>query len=490
MPEQFVRATRAALAVVFVFAAGACDSSTDIPTAPEGEIPFNAVAFNRSTLQPAPGTVLDAGSSGNTFHVDVAYQITSEEFAQGGDPFFYFWIETWSGDGVSWEGDLREDLVIADQQSGVRTFEGTFSVPTTSPFCAAYSELAVAAWLLTTTSPSDPDDDLDNPDDEKTAAGSTLERVFTDVNGASGTTANCMQHIVWHDAVLWWWGEGIILWARNIDPAANVQFLVGPEGAEGTIITEGHFENGESGFAVWLPAASDGQVTMLVDGVEVPVYGANLRTNIDYDADEDIFWPNDEFDDPAFDFITDRWFPANVFMVNPNLSLHSPEREVDAAANPLGSETWMKGDWYSIALNDIDSATTMDVCSWIFFDAADDIDLLVFDDQGNLLDSSTEPVGTTVEFVRVNGVAGGTELRLWVAPFRVATAGVYEVLSGECSLFGSTPERMTRLPDPSTLVRSPTAARLNGVDASSYSLTGDAIRTRSIGPSKGDLEIH
>lgn len=453
MPEHFVRVTRTALAAVFLaVAAGACDSSTDIPTAPEGEIPFNAVAFNSATLQPAPGTSVSAGTTGNTFHVDLAYQITPEEFNQGGNPFFYFWIETWSGDGASWEGDLREDVVFADQQTGVRTFEGTFSAPTTSPFCSAYSELAIAAWLWTATDPPTDDPNLD-PNDEKTAAGSTVDRVFIDVDGATGTTANCMQHIVSHDRFTWWWGEDIVFWARNIDPAANVQFLVGPGGEEGTIITEGHFENGESGYAVWLPAAADGQVRMLVNGVEVPVYGANRQTSIDYDGDEDIFWPNDSFDDPAFDYIANSWYGASVFAWNPNLSIHAPEQEVDASANPLGSDVWMLGDWYSIWLDDIDSGTTVDVCSWIFFDPTDDLDLMIFDDQGNQLAGSTAPVGTTAEFVRVNGVAGGTELRLWVAPYSLATAsGVYEVFSVDCSLVAS-PAALTETPEPGPFLR-------------------------------------
>lgn len=493
MPEQLVRVTRTAVAAVFlVLAAGACDSSTEIPTVPEGDIPFNAVAINSSTLQPASGTTLEAGSSGNPFHAEVAYQITSEEFNQGGNPFFFFWVESWAGNGATWEGDLHEEQVFANQQSGTQTFQGTFSVPTISPFCSAYSELTVAVQLLAVTEPPGNDPDL-NPDDEKTTAGSTVDRIFANVNGATGTSANCMQNIVWHNGVPWWWGESMILWARNIDPAANVQFLVGPEGEQATIITEGHFENGESGFVVWLPPASDGQISMLVNGVEVPVYGANRRTSIDYDGDEDIFWPNDAFDDPAFDFIADNWLGSSVFVWNPSLSIHAPEQEVDASANPLGSETWMKGDWYSVWLDDIDSGTTVDVCSWIFFDGTDDLDLLIFNDQGGLLASSTASVGTTSEFVRVNGVAGGTELRLWVAPFSLATAsGIYRVISGNCAIFGGSPESMTEMPDPSALRRSGAVTRLQGTaaDVRSYSLTGDDVKARTTGASKDDLELH
>lgn len=490
MPEQLVRVTRTAVAAVFlVLVAGACDSSTDIPTAPEGDIPFNAVAINSNTVQPTPGAVLDAGSSGNTFHADVAFQITTQEFNQAGNPLFLFWLETWSDDGAIWEGDLHQEVIFEDRQTGLRTFDGSFSLPATSPFCSAFSEVAVAVWLITAV-----ENEREAVQSEKAAGETTFERVFADVNGASGTTADCMQHIVWHDDVPWWWGESISLWARNIDPAANVRFLVGPENEDATIITASHglVDGTESVFTVWLPAASDGQVTMLVDGAEVPVYGANRRTNVDYDGDEDIFWPNDEFDFAAFDWIADSYLGPSVFVWNPNLSIHAPEQEVDASANPLGTETWMKGDWYSVWLDDIDSGTTVDVCSWIFFDGSDDLDLLIFDDEGNGLASSTQ-AGTSSEFVRVNGVAGGTELRLWVAPFSLATdSGVYQVISADCALFGLSPEAMTEAPDPTAILRSGAVTRPEGAaaDVRSYALTGDDIKARTTGASKDDLELH
>lgn len=432
---------------------GACDSTTEIPLEPEGEIQINSIAINRNTIQPVEGTVLTAGTAGNAFNLDVFYQVTPEEFANADNAaWMSLWIETYDDEG-SWAGDLVDRFFGASQPSGEISASGTFRAPATSPYCLPFSYLALAAQLWA----EDPgDQQVSQPANEK-AGGSSYDVIpVAQVTGTTGVDSPCLAFDAWIGQSGFWWGEPLWLVARNAPvtgetllpgPASSVQFAVGTQPA--TTLLELAYDAEWSEFIIWLPPAPDGDVRMFASGQE-SAYGADLPMSITYaGGSDDVFETNDSFDEAEFDWASTEYLNSgqlDVLLWHPYLSLPAPDRDVDASGNPDGLTIYGAGDWFWLPVE-----ADMDVCAWLYPSTGDDVDLLLYDEDGTFQVASTN-AGDAPEFVRLNNVPANIGLSLWVAPYSMSTTyGIYSVAAGNCAAFGADPAGGLPQPLPAAL---------------------------------------
>lgn len=430
----------------------ACDE-VQLPVTVEEAPLFTSAAVNVLSAQPAHDSEIAAGSD-VPFSLEVAFQRTPVDVSALPTADIDVLVGITDTDGLIGLSATFTEEVSA--QRGTITLTGDLYVPTISPFCGTPAA-AFTDTRIESTESFPRNDRFSRSDLEFDIAGglqSVGECVYDVVNAAGSFTAANPGEVAP-------WGTPMYVGARHVteDPTLNfpgTNFLIGVlrdpfvrDPRNPSFQAPGLADLGFSSFWTWVPpGATDGAVRAGTSQGEV-VYGNDVPDQIQVPGGGvDFFEPNDEMAAAEWDFmdvVLDPIFGQDVLLFNPYLSLPDPDRNVDPGLNPDGFSGWGVGDWHLIipTLDPDAGVTTQDVCVAIFFDSSDDLDLFLYDADGNLISVSAQSTGDS-EFV---GATTSTDLFVWVAPWMAegemnTALGLYQVEGADCAAFGTPAQRV------------------------------------------------
>lgn len=435
----------------------ACDE-VDLPVTVDDAPLFTAVEVNALTAEPAHDADVTTGST-VPFFAEVAYQRTPEDVtALPTAAVNLFWATREAlavdedGDTISYARSILGGSGTQDvsDERGVIAFTGDLTVPgTISSVCTRPYEGQTDAFIET------------QEEGPREISFSIQEATFNvpaqPINDECSFLINASSVFGAFEAEPW--GTPIYVGGRNVTEAPAVHFpgtgfLIGT--VDDPVVRFPWYPFNElpgtslgfSSYWTWVPpGAADGTARVFTGGTEVPLYGGEARPQIEVPAGGvDTFEPNDEMADAKWDqmdLVLDDAFGEDILLFNPFLTLPAPDRTIDASKNPDGFSGWGVGDWHLIipTLDEDQGTTEQDVCVAIFFDPDDDLDLFLYDPDGNLITFSAQSTGS-FEFV---GATTSTDLLVWVAPWMApgemnTTYGFYQVEGADCAFYEGTPQ--------------------------------------------------
>lgn len=426
-----LRSYRASLpAAVLILSMAGCEE-VQLPLTPDDDPLFTTVAVNALTAQPTHESQLSAGSV-VPFSLEASFQRTSADVTAL--PTALVEVIVWTEDADALFGRITTLSREVSQQRGTVTLTGDVAVGAISPVCGTPVRAFTDTRIETT---------------ESFPRGDRFSRrdLTFDVAGGAQSVGECVFNVVSWDT-----GERVMPWGtptyvegRNLpDENPGLHF-------PGTTFTLSTLRDPEPfccdfvDFWTWVPpgAAGSGPVRAFTSQGEVS-YGNDAPDQIQVPGGgDDFFEPNDEMAEAEWDFMDihlDDIFGVDVLLFNPFLTLPDADRTIDPSRNPGGFSAWGVGDWHLIipTLDPDAGVTTQDVCVAIFFSSSDDLDLFLYDPDGNLLSVSAQSTGDS-EFV---GATTSGNLFVWVAPWMAegemnTTFGLYQVEGADCAAFAS-----------------------------------------------------
>ena len=391
-------------------------------TEPE-ESTFTAVAINRATVLPHEGSRLTAGPTPYDVEVEIAWQ----NMPAGSELAVY--LETHdsvTGQNFRWEGDIAAATETLSGSDGETTFEGQFTLPVVSPFCGSYDYLRILAVVF--------------PGGEAPPNAAYRDEVFYEVSGADWS-GPCLSDVYpVFPGTNYRVGEPILVYGRDLPDDLDVSlpgalqsdnvwssFIRVPEGISLLPVP------GDGYSIAFVPiGATSGRVRAFADGSEVR-YGPDGDVNLIVAASQaDVFEPNNSAAQATDSIFFNLWDPFafwGPYGYNPSLTLTGADLTPDAVAPIYG-----QGDWFYLYQPFVDAGVEIDMCVNVTsHDGLDDIDVIVYDENGLIVDESASAGGD--EAVRVDDVSNDDFYFVWVAPFlagMTSTNGGYTYEVGFC----------------------------------------------------------
>lgn len=420
-----VRRRRRPAAALFAFVLpvlGACEAPAEF-TEPE-EIAFTALAIDKATVLPREGARLTAGPNVYEVEVDVAWQDMP-----GGSELRVF-LETQdsiSGQTFRWEGDLDGATEAMNSATGSTTFEGTVVLPEVSPFCGSYDYFRILAVAF--------------PGGDPPPNAAYRDEVFYEVSG-SDWSGPCVSGVFYvmnptnHRI-----GEPLLVYGRDLSDDVSVSL---PGGQQADNVWPTFIRVPESQALIPVPnvgymitfvpvGATSGRIRAFAGGQETRYSAGGTVTLQIATSNDDVFEPNNtpaSATDSIYFQLIDPWGTWGVYGYNPSLTLSGADRTPDALTPIFG-----EGDWFRV-VGAGTAATATDVCINVasHVGTADDLDLFVYDQGGNIAAQSATISGS--EAVRLEDVSGSDAYWAWVTPYLAgfsSAAGGYSYEVGRCA---------------------------------------------------------
>ncbi len=203
----------------------ACETSPTLPTHAEGPPPFSRVAWDWSSLTPKPGSSFSVGQT-LAYRADAFFEFAPDDLPEDGDAVALLYLEAMSVGGASGEVlfsegrlDVTRMKLGEDESSGTIGFEGTITIPDTSPDCYDYNLLRLRARIGDAAI-------ADTLDSEKVGASQEIVLPFP-VSGSYDPLEPCVRYDAWTAESDWAWGDHMSVELVNRAPGQDLTYTFG-----------------------------------------------------------------------------------------------------------------------------------------------------------------------------------------------------------------------------------------------------------------------